>query len=351
AGVDAALLGMMGTGTARTGTLVLLLALATLPLRRLVWTRVLHRAPPDAELLVSRSLAVAYAASDEERADRWRGLLGELFDPLGVTIDARSARDAQLDEEGIALRVPAVASAPALRLTHARGGRRLFGAGDARLAATLVRLMRAADASRHAFEAGVRGERTRIARDLHDTVSSPLLAGLARAGDADVRRDIRRAVHDMRSVVAGGTVEPAPLADCVADARYAAVERLSAHGIAVEWPLSDVGDHQLQPAERTAFAAFVQEAVTNVLQHARATRVDAAVSVSGGTLTCRVEDDGRGVEAARRDDGPRPAGAGQGIPNLHARAATLGGHVFISPRSGRPGTTVLLVARLASPTA
>lgn len=352
--LDLALLGSASSGATRTITIATFLALGTFPIRRWVWGWLFDRKALPPEQLFEKALHVTYAASDAERDRRWRALLIELFDPLHAASDGsrnpeETAADVQLMAQGQELAVPAVSSSPALRLTYANGGKRLFTPADAQLARTLVALMHSANESRKAYDIGVSRERTRIARDLHDTVSSPLLAGLAprQSGEAGsdqlaaVQSEIRRAVQGMRTVVSGDAVTAAPLADCVADARYAAVERLTAAGVTVHWPIEELGDAMLDATERHALTAFMQETITNVIRHAGATHVDVRISVDSDALRCRITDDGRGFA-------PDPAHRGDGLPNLRARAAALSGDVTIGPRDdGAPGTTVDLVARFA----
>jgi signal transduction histidine kinase len=352
--LDIALIGSASSGAARTLVLATFLALGTFPVRRWVWSRLFAREPLPPEELFERALHVSYAVSDEERDSRWRALLLQLFDPLHAAPDGTrtdpSAADVELMAQGRELAVPAVASSPALRLTYASGGKRLFRPADAQLVRTLVSLMHSATESRKAYDIGVSRERTRIARDLHDTVSSPLLAGLAPldqgTGDgtrmAAVQDEIRRAVRGMRSVVSGETAGAASLADCVADLRFASVERLQAAGIAVEWPVADHPDVTLDATQRHAFTAFVQESITNVIRHSGASRVQVSVHHDGGRLTCRVADDGRGFT-------PDPRRTGDGLPNLQARAAALGGVATVGPRAdGERGTEVLLSATLSA---
>ena len=351
--LDIALIGIASAGAARTITIATFLALGTFPVRRWVWSRLFDKDKLPPEQLFERALHVTYATTDGERDSRWRALLLELFDPLHAAPDGTrdvdpASDDVALMAHGQELAVPAVASSPALRLTYASGGKRLFTPGDARLVRTLVSLMHAANESRRAYDIGVSRERTRIARDLHDTVSSPLLAGLAPIGDGHangeqmtaVQNEIRRAVRGMRSVVSGESVTAARLADCVADARYAAVERLTVAGLSVTWPIQNIGPFMFGPQERHAFTAFMQESITNVIRHARATQVDVMVAVIDGELRCRISDNGRGFA-------PDPTRAGDGLPNLFARATTLAGVVTIGPRhDGARGTEVILIAPL-----
>ena len=350
--IDIALIGSASNGATRTLVLATLLALGTFPVRRWVWSRFVDKDKLPPEQLFERALHVTYAASDEERDARWRALLVELFDPLHAAEDGTRigvvTDDVELVAQGQELAVPAVASSPALRLTYAGGGKRLFKPSDARLVRTLLSLMQSANESRMAYDVGVARERTRIARDLHDTVSSPLLAGLlphqATGGDGDrmnaVQDEIRRAVRGMRSVVSGESVTAAPLADCIADARFVAVERLTAASITIAWPIADVGHATLNAEQRHAFTAFMQESITNVIRHSGAQHVTVCIDMQDGVLECDVTDDGRGFA-------PDVTRSGDGLTNLQARAVALGGSATIGPRhDGLPGTTVCLSAVL-----
>ena len=350
--LDLSLLNVVGDGSARALLVVVLLGLTTLPVRQWVWAHLLRRPVVSPEQVAEQSLAVAYARTDGERAERWRAQLRTLFDPLAVVeLDAGDAPAAVvLGDQGASLAVPPVASSPALRLTHAGGGRRLFRPADVRLASRLVALLRTADASRAAFETGVRAERARIARDLHDHVSSPLMAGLAQAGgEADdtaraaagapaVAQEIRRAIGAMREVVRGERT-PAPLADVLADARFAEVERLVAAGLSVDWPVVAIEAYDVSGEAREALTAFVREATSNILRHAKARRVEVRVEWGGAGLALRIADDGRGIP-----DGAFPVN--DGLPNLHARAAALGGRAEVRRRADGQGTEVILVGAL-----
>jgi signal transduction histidine kinase len=76
-----------------------------------------------------------------------------------------------------------------------------------------------------------------------------------------------------------------------------------------------------------------QEALTNVLKHARATRVQVRLRQAGELLQLEVEDDGHGSAAV-------PTVSGRGINNMRARARQLGGQLEV--RKGDGGTCVSL---------
>jgi signal transduction histidine kinase len=348
--LDLAVLRLAGDASARAMFVVGMLALATLPVRRWVWTHVFRRPLPDIERTMEQVIRVAYAATPAERAEAWRACLRELFDPLGVNeADPRvpeSADRCRLLDDGERLYLPAVADDQPLVLVHAGSGRRLFTPEDVRLGDRLLALLRQADERRTAYEAGVRGERQRIAKDLHDTVSSPLLSGLAQArasrspsaGAGAVTDEIARALEAMRDVVREAD-ERGTLERELAEIRFECVTRLHAAGLIVHWPIVATEDRALTGPERLALRAFFREATSNVIRHASATTV--AV-----TVTTSVVDSARRVIVCLRDDGhglPRGvATTGQGIPNMRARAETLGGMASIGPRADHDGTEVRL---------
>ncbi|GIX50280.1 MAG: GGDEF domain-containing protein [Limisphaera sp.] len=86
-----------------------------------------------------------------------------------------------------------------------------------------------------------------------------------------------------------------------------------------------------------------EEALSNVLKHARATRVHLEMQASQGSLIIRVEDDGQGFEP------PTNPGPGQdGLRNMHRRMSEIGGYCRVTGRPGR-GTVVELSFPLPQP--
>jgi signal transduction histidine kinase len=99
--------------------------------------------------------------------------------------------------------------------------------------------------------------------------------------------------------------------------------------------------------EHMASSSFriLQESLTNVARHARASRVAIRLAVVEGELTLEITDDGIGI-APQRMDGT----ASLGLVGMRERALAAGGELCIS---GRPtlGTTVLLKVPLHHPSA
>ncbi len=180
-------------------------------------------------------------------------------------------------------------------------------------------------------EMGRLADRERIARDLHDRIiqrlfatSLSLQATASRAGGSEVAARLERAVDELdetireiRTVIFGlhqrgsdaTSVREAVLALCRQAARGLGFEP----GLVFDGPVDTLVDD----GARTDLVATLREALSNVSRHARASRVEVAVS-AGAELVLVVRDDGIGVD-------PDGRSVGDGIDNMRCRAAERGG--------------------------
>lgn len=96
-----------------------------------------------------------------------------------------------------------------------------------------------------------------------------------------------------------------------------------------------------QPAEfGTALYRIVQEALTNVERHAKASHVSVLLERQGGHIIAIVEDDGCGFEVEQDETGmPRPVAQRLGLLGMVERAELVGGRLTIESSLGN-GTTV-----------
>ncbi len=190
-------------------------------------------------------------------------------------------------------------------------------------------------------------ERLRIARELHDVVAHSLSvigvqAGAARLvldADPEPRRareavaaieatanramaEMRRALGILRDTEASGAAL-APLPGL--RQLPALLDQLRTAGLPVE--LSVEGTPRPLPASiDLSLYRIVQEALTNALKHARATRVDVVVCWAAQEVLVEVTDDGRG---------PPPAAArsaGAGTIGMRERVALFDGELRVGPR-------------------
>jgi signal transduction histidine kinase len=193
-------------------------------------------------------------------------------------------------------------------------------------------------------------ERRRWARELHDDSLQELaavklrLGALARAEPHQLEAAVAGAIEQvdtsiqaMRSLITD--MRPASLDQLgVEPALEALVERSAAlSGLEVELATNlrfEAGDqaHRLAPAIETTVYRVVQEALTNVVKHAEATRVRVQVAERDGTVEVVVSDDGRGFTA----DGTTE---GFGLIGMRERIRLAGGQHDMRSEPGR-GTTV-----------
>jgi PAS domain S-box-containing protein len=193
-------------------------------------------------------------------------------------------------------------------------------------------------------------ERSHLARELHDeigpvltTVNLTLEAVRARVGpDAAARLDesrrvVDRAIEQVRSLSLD--LRPASL-DLLGlePALRAYLARQAAHaGLALAFT-SSLGAERLPPALETVCFRVVQEAATNVLRHARATRLEVDLSRTGDEVRVTVRDDGAGFDvAAARERVLR--GEGFGLVGMRERVQLFGGRIDVQSAIGG-GTTI-----------
>jgi two-component system sensor histidine kinase UhpB len=189
-------------------------------------------------------------------------------------------------------------------------------------------------------------ERRRLARDLHDEVNQSLTAILLRlealnqsAGPevedeiGEVKRLVNQAMDELLKLAR--QLRPSALDDHgLTSAIVGQVRRFSSQsGIKAE--VTTTGEPSgLESDQEIAAYRFVQEALSNIAQHADATQVEVNVSVNGHALELRIRDDGRGFDPAGNHEGT-------GLSGMRERARLVGARIEVASRPGR-GTDLTL---------
>ena len=213
-----------------------------------------------------------------------------------------------------------------------------FAAAAATAVATAQEV--AAQSLQRSIQASER-ERARWARELHDETLQEL-GGLKLALGAASRMDdferVRGALTGAIDQVATGIsqlrhlitdLRPAALDDLgTQPALEALAERIgTVNGLEIDlsvdlaYEAGRVATRHSGAVETTIYR-IVQEALTNVVKHADATRVEVSVVEDGGALEICVSDDGRGFDPSVRVDG-------FGVVGMRERVSLLGGSLSI----------------------
>jgi signal transduction histidine kinase len=171
-------------------------------------------------------------------------------------------------------------------------------------------------------------ERTRIARDLHDTLLQSFLGVLMKFSAVKyMLRDRPEAQKSLEVVIEQARKAITTLG-----------EELAAHPTDNHSPAFRVQvegtPRELAPTLRDEVYRIVSEAVRNAFRHSHAARIEVEIRYDPGQFRLRVRDDGKGIDQKVLAGGGR---AGHyGLPGMHERARLVGGKlaVWSEPESG-----------------
>jgi len=314
------------------GLALLMVGLGYLPLRNMIGQRILrrHRVRPQN---FRQILDIALTSNSLKQSVGWHNLLAETFNPLTIEAATEGTR-ASLVDAGQALLVPACGPLLPMLLRFADGGRRLFSRSDLDWANEMIELMQHALDSRDAHERGVRQERSRIARDLHDNIGAQLLRTL-HSPEAE-RKDaiVGETLTDLRDIIANAHGNGIRLDEVLAELRYETDERLGQAGMKLDWV--STGDEGQIVSARLAHTvrSIVREAASNAIRHAGATRLAVSFSAEGAQIDLAISDDGTGFDETRITPG-------DGLGNMRSRTLAHGGTISVSG-NGRTRVAVQL---------
>ncbi|MBT9589003.1 PAS domain-containing protein [bacterium] len=194
-------------------------------------------------------------------------------------------------------------------------------------------------------QSALEDERRRIAREIHDELGQMLTA---------LRIDLSCLERRLEN---GADYERVLVMKQIVDGTMATVRRISSSlrpplldelgpRAALAWLIQEtctragltcslsttLGKTPLDEECSLAIFRICQEALTNVVRHARASRAEVRLTVEGDRIDIQVTDDGVGISDTEKD-------GSLGLLGLQERAERLGGSVTIEGHPGR-GTTV-----------
>ena len=204
-------------------------------------------------------------------------------------------------------------------------------------------------------------ERTRIARDLHDTLLQGFQGVLLQFGAAlrlltrepekarrvleDAVDQAAQAIREGREAVQGLREESSDLADPIARlAKELAGERQGAEAPSIRIELQGTV-RPLHPIERDEIFRIAAEALRNAVHHSQGTQVEVELRYDAGEFRLRVRDNGRGVDPTVLAEEDRVGHFG--LRGMRERAALAGGKLTLwsAPKAGMEVELVVPASR------
>lgn len=186
-------------------------------------------------------------------------------------------------------------------------------------------------------------ERTRIARDLHDDINQQLaavsirLSYLKRGGSdaqrdevAAIQQDLLKVSSDIRAM--SHELHPSVLRFTGLTSALTGFCQHHSARTALRMHCEVDAPDGLAPEHELGLFRIVQEAVSNIEKHARASHVWVQLEMRGPESVLSISDDGVGLPARR--DACGLARAGLGMTSMEERARLLGGSLRLAARPG-----------------
>lgn len=196
-------------------------------------------------------------------------------------------------------------------------------------------------------------ERRHLARELHDEIGQSLTASIINLQSLMSMDDPTPVINDLSQ---GLNQVLCQVRNLSLDLRPSMLDDLGLES-AIKWLLERQGqtgklacslkcdglpEERLEPDLEVTCFRIVQEAVNNIIKHAKATHVWVSVRGTGSVIELEIQDDGAGFDAERRLQNATH-GASFGLVGMRERAALVGGHCRIE---STPGHGTSITARL-----
>lgn len=199
-----------------------------------------------------------------------------------------------------------------------------------------LRIRQQKELTRAIFRAGEQ-ERTALGRELHDNINQILASVNLRLGYyveepegniavlEDCRRGLETAIREMRNL-SHQMVMPSFLEKSLrGELGLLAEHYLPA--LSIKLDIQKVNESRVPPSVKEALYRIVQEQLSNIHKHAKASQVQVRMSTDAGWVVLLVVDNGVGFD-------PKMKKRGIGISNIYHRAESFDGKVEIVSRPG-----------------
>jgi signal transduction histidine kinase len=259
--------------------------------------------------------------------------------------------------------VPVVAGGRVLALLNLESGREsAFSDEDVEAIETaadvLAGALEKARLSQRAQEAAVLEERSRLARDLHDSISQQLFSMTltSQAARAQLEKNPARAAVQLERLQETAAASLAEMRALIFQLRPPALSEqglvgaLQQHVASLDRredlnvALEVEGDERHTRGVEQALYRIAQEALNNVMKHAGTCQVRVHLSMQPEQIVLTIADDGRGFDPIVKRD----SGRHLGLVSMRERASELGGMLDLRSEQGR-GTTIIVTVPRSEP--
>ena len=222
-----------------------------------------------------------------------------------------------------------------------------YAAGAVALVSLLFAAWKAREVRIHRRYSLILAERARLSREIHDTLLQSLVGVALQfdvlAGSLDgapeqakqrlrsIRKDVEEYIREARESI--WSLRSRPSGRSLATALRETCEHVTRDtALALDFSVAGA-PRQVSTVAEEQLVRICREAVTNVLHHAAASRVEVALQYDGSAVLLRVADDGAGFDASRPAD---DAGGHLGLIGMRERAESAGGSVDVlsNPETG-----------------
>ncbi|RYF42923.1 MAG: hypothetical protein EOO25_05060 [Comamonadaceae bacterium] len=194
-------------------------------------------------------------------------------------------------------------------------------------------------------EKATTAERARILRDMHDGAGAHLIAAIHQiesgdASPAELLETLGESLDQLRLTVDAMNLPDGDIGGLLGSLRFRLERRIATAGLRLKWRADELPVLERFGSTQMRHVQFILiEAISNVIQHAKASELAIRASHSGGQIHLEVRDNGVG----------RGQRSGNGLRTMRERAELIGATLALEPAS--PGLRVLLALPVAEPPA
>lgn len=258
---------------------------------------------------------------------QWSKILLQVFEPLNITKHSITALEPEIADSGQTLLIPPLAdNQQSYALHHASAGQRLFTKDDFTVLHNLIDITKLAMEITNARLHGARLERERLARDIHDDISSKLLTILHQSTD-NQRVVVQETLVELRNLLNQLDTHEVDFSTAIADWRLETSLRLQPYQIKFDWQV----DVQRQDAiilssnEYSNIRRIIREAITNALKYMQNNKISILIEDKSSNLVAFcISNHGQYLptEHSSKHSGKR------GIKNMTTRVNSMGGDLM-----------------------